>query len=225
MVDPSEAMDSDYGRATIDHAVKIVNASGSAACRAERKLDDAAISAKLRELFIRSATISAHYDRIIMQTPEYAEAFDLAIGRGAFETWQAYLKMADLKPYYALSRPMRLRDMIEDVAFTISKALVIERIDLKEPLSVLASGNGAMLAKSIEVETAVLEAMERWRKTHPALDLDKFDEIQLQVAMAKFKVIETPMRSPELKVWLTMGPHQFAPGAVTVFTSLCVGPQ
>lgn len=213
--DAAEAVDGPFGKLLIGHMVKAVIANTTAECRAQRKLDEAAIYARLREHVIYwgqrlSAKHSAAFD-----APEFSETLRGFTDDAGFRGWRELLEdpriAAAIGPFLANGD-----NLLTHIADHIDSALIAGNFRPKLRFNPDREGSAELTA---QMEKAQEEGMSG---AHAKLDalprelVDRFMALSIALIQAQQQVL-----LDAAKIRSSMLPAPDLPGFAERFQALC----
>jgi hypothetical protein len=207
-----EAFASTYGQAFTDELGKALRNGADPACLVSKKLVEADLRQRGRDLMIRWGTRMLEQSASLIDAKAYEDKLAAAAGQNAPAELVRLKDDADVKRYREIERPIRLTALLDVVFEQFDHYATIARIKIA-PISPLASGDDALLSK--DPTEASEKELKEFAATHQSPALKRFLKLSEDAADATSAAIKTDQMP-------TAGPQAFFQGVETDLAELCV---
>lgn len=210
----TDAFEADYGRKLVDNFARILRQSAEPACVRERAIRNHRWEDEARAILVRRGSQMLHIASRLFNTQRFDVALQVHAGAGAKAEIVALLADPAVKELRALDQPARLALIADRIVETADRYALLNRFQLKDRVSPLASGDEALLRANPGEKAN--EAAEAYVRQSTSSALKRWLELDTAVARAAASAHDTDAA-------LRLGPSQMMAGLDEDLVALCIG--
>ena len=209
-----EALAHPYGRALVAEFAKQVRQAVEPACLQSKKLDDAALGERGRDIFQRYGARIIEVYRDTIDPGLFDAALEDLAGRNTKAEIVKLREHPDIRQYLAIERSVRLARALDAAVENFDRYVLILRIPLK-PISPFATGTGNEALAGADPTDQSEAELERFRRERNSRQVDRFHQLSRATYLAFGKALNTEKG----RAW---GPVALYKGIENELAELCI---